>query len=305
MLHASLRCVGRGGVAFQAGHTSLALSPAVSKGLVVIDLGKGGVDGSKFVSNPLDARADIRSVAIFAAPRDESDVMHAVVDCPVGYVTANVRGQQVHDLEFRERQINIGIVPEGTADPRLQYQPAAMEIVHQVGFAGLLHRIGDQPETVGQDGNTARLVDEVQRAAIEGEFLVGRLRAASQEHHRQGDAYAAQARQQIDAGHRGQTPVQHDDFRVGAVAERAEKRVAVRESRHIKSVIGKLVAHSLTVVVVIFDERDSNSSLFLTRDTWFAWHEHKQFLIVIGYSTVTLLARLRGWSTSVPLATAV
>jgi hypothetical protein len=102
--------------------------------------------------------------------------------------------------------------------------------------------------------------DEVQRAAIEGEFLVGRLRAASQEHHWQGDAHVAQARQQIDGGHCGQVPVQHDDFRVGAVAERAEKRVAVRESRHIKPVIGKLAAHRLTVVVVIFDEHDSNSA---------------------------------------------
>ena len=30
--------------------------------------------------------------------------------------------------------------------------------------------------------------------------------------------------------------------------------------------IGKLVAHRLTVVVVIFDERDSNFALFLTRN---------------------------------------
>src|SRR5882757_796433 len=128
---------GRGG--------ALGLSPAVSEGLVVIDLGKGGVDGSELVSDPLDARADIRSVAIFAAPRDETDVMHTIVDRPICHVAADVRGQQVHDLEFGERQMNIGIVPEGTADPRLQHQTAAMEIVHQVGFAGLLHRIGDQP----------------------------------------------------------------------------------------------------------------------------------------------------------------
>src|SRR4029077_7847161 len=197
------------------GGGGLGLSPAVSEGLVVIDLGEAGVDGSELVSNSLDARADIRSVAIFAAPRDESDVMHAVVDCPIGYVAADVRGQQMHDLELGEGEMNIGFVPEGTAAPGLQHQPAAMEVVDELGLAGLLHRIGDQPQAMGKDGNATGLVDEVERTAVEGELLVGRLRAAGQEDHRQGDTVAPQARQQIDARYAGQAPVQQDDFGFG------------------------------------------------------------------------------------------
>src|SRR5258708_2707084 len=90
----------------RGGGGALGLSPAISEGLIVIDLGEGRVDGAELVSNPLDARADIRSVAIFAAPRDETDVMHAVVNCPIGYIAPDVRGQQVHDLELGKRQMD-------------------------------------------------------------------------------------------------------------------------------------------------------------------------------------------------------
>src|SRR5262245_17517824 len=78
-------------------------SPAVAEGLIVIDFGEGRVDGSELVSNPLDARADVRSVAIFSAPRDEPDIVHAIVDSAVGHVVADVRGQQMHDLELGKR----------------------------------------------------------------------------------------------------------------------------------------------------------------------------------------------------------
>src|SRR5215470_588799 len=100
----------------------LASSPAITEGLIVIDLGKGGVDGSELVSNPLDARADVRSVAIFSAPRDEPDIVHAIVDSAVGHVVADVRRQQMHDLELGERQADIGVVPVGAAHARLEQQ---------------------------------------------------------------------------------------------------------------------------------------------------------------------------------------
>ena len=42
--------------------------------------------------------------------------------------------------------------------------------------------------------------------------------------------------------------------------KRAEECVAVAEGRHLEPVIAELVAYRLTVIVVIFDERDSNSA---------------------------------------------
>src|SRR5258707_5828604 len=136
------------GVVAGAGGGALGLSPAVTEGLVVIDLSEGGIDGAELVSNPLDARADVRSVAIFSAPGDEAHVVHAVVDRPVGYVASDVRGKQVHDLKFRERQADVAVVPEGAADAGLQHQPATVKIVHQLGLSGLFHRVGDQPQAV-------------------------------------------------------------------------------------------------------------------------------------------------------------
>src|SRR5258707_14586947 len=136
------------GVVAGAGGGALGLSPAVTKGLVVIDLGEGGIDGSELVSNPLDARADVRSVAIFSAPGDEAHIVHAIVPPPVGQVTADVRGQQMHDLEFGERQADVIVLPEGAADAGLQHQPAAVEIVHQLGLAGLFRSLCDQSQPV-------------------------------------------------------------------------------------------------------------------------------------------------------------
>ena len=155
--------------------------------------------------------------------------MHAVVDRAIGHVVADVRGQQTHDLEFGEGQIDVGIVPEGAADPRLQHQPAAMEIVDTRARWASSTEFDDHPQPMRQDGHAARLVDEVERAAIEGEMLVGRLRAAGQEDHGQGDALAAQPRQQVDARDAGQAPVEHDH--VGRRCRRPPRPAARRRRR--------------------------------------------------------------------------
>ena len=152
--------------------------------------------------------------------------------------------------------MDIGVVPEGAADSLgLQHQPATVEIIDKLGLAGFFHRIGDQPQTMGKDGNATGLVDEVERAAIEGELLVSRLRAAGQENHRQGDAVATQAGQQIDTRYAGQAPIQHDDFGLGSLCKRAEECRTVAEGRHLEPVIAELVAHRLTVIVCDRDVR--------------------------------------------------
>ena len=54
---------------------------------------------------------------MFAAPRDEADVMHAIVDRAVGHVIADIRSQQAHDVKLRQREVDIDGIPEGAADP--------------------------------------------------------------------------------------------------------------------------------------------------------------------------------------------
>ena len=68
-----------------------------------------------------------------------------------------------------------------------------------LGVGGGLAMFGHQPETLGQKLHAACLVDEVERTALESEFLVRQLGVARQEHHRQVNAVPAQFRQQVDA----------------------------------------------------------------------------------------------------------
>src|SRR3954471_24440055 len=68
----------------------LGLSPAVTEGGVVLDFGELGVDESELVSNALDRRTDVGSVAILSAPGDEAHVMHAIVHRAIRKVIAVV-----------------------------------------------------------------------------------------------------------------------------------------------------------------------------------------------------------------------
>src|SRR5215471_14332243 len=109
---------------------------------------------------------------MFAAPRDEADVMHAIVDRAVGHVIADIRSQQTHDVEFSQGEIDVDRVPERPADPGLQHQPSAMLgfIDFELGWS--LGGFDDDTDAFGENWHTARLVDEVESAAIESEVLV-------------------------------------------------------------------------------------------------------------------------------------
>ena len=68
----------------------------------------------ELVANPLDRGADIGSVAIFAAPCHEPDMMHAVTEprdtpsCGCADIRAASRRTNV---EFGQREIDVGVVP--------------------------------------------------------------------------------------------------------------------------------------------------------------------------------------------------
>src|SRR6187551_1778573 len=78
----------------------LGLSPAVTEGGVVFDFSEFGIDEAELVSNALDRRTDIGSVAILSAPGDEADVVHAIVHRAIGHVAADIESQQAHDVEL-------------------------------------------------------------------------------------------------------------------------------------------------------------------------------------------------------------
>ncbi len=147
---------------------TLVLAPAIAERLVVLDLAELGIDGAELVANALDAGADVGSVAILTAPRDEADIVHAVVDGAVADIAADVGGQRMHDLELGHRQVEVGVVPEGATDRGLQQQAAAMEVAFAVGRHRLAGAVGDQTQAAGEDRHAARLVDEVDRAASRG-----------------------------------------------------------------------------------------------------------------------------------------
>jgi hypothetical protein len=64
---------------------------------------------------------------------------------------------------------------------------------------------------------TPRALSTKSNTPLESELLVGRLRATGQEDHGQSDAVASQ---EVDARDAGQSPVEHDDFRVRRVRNR-------------------------------------------------------------------------------------
>src|SRR4051812_3801751 len=77
-------------------------APAVTEGLVVLDLGESGIDGLELAANAPDAGPDIRPKAGIASPRNEACVVHVVEDGAIAHVAARVRGQKMHNPELRE-----------------------------------------------------------------------------------------------------------------------------------------------------------------------------------------------------------
>ena len=78
------------------------------------------VTGAELVADALDGRPYVRPKAIRAAPGDEALEVQAVIERAVGHKRAGVRHQQMDELVFAEREVDIDTVPEGAAGFRLQ-----------------------------------------------------------------------------------------------------------------------------------------------------------------------------------------
>src|SRR5262249_56341362 len=86
------------------------LAPAVSERGVVGDVDEGGVAIPELVSDTLDCRADVRSISIFPTPSDETFVVQTIVDGAIGDVATGVRGEQMDDVVFAQRQPHVDLV---------------------------------------------------------------------------------------------------------------------------------------------------------------------------------------------------
>ena len=78
---------------------ALGSAPTIAKGRIILDFDKIGVEEAKLVSNTLDRRTDIGSIAIFSASRDEADMVNAVVDRAVSDVIADIQSQKADNIE--------------------------------------------------------------------------------------------------------------------------------------------------------------------------------------------------------------
>ena len=98
------------------------------------------------------------------------------------------------DVVFTDGETYIDLVPISCASAGLRTSLPQTMGFSASGLAAGLPDFGHESETLGENLHAACLVDEVERTAIEGEFLVRRLSVARQEHHRQVHAALAQLR---------------------------------------------------------------------------------------------------------------
>ena len=98
----------------------------------------------------------------------------------------------MNDVVFTDGEADIDLFPIDSMAMRPENELTAYEGLVGLGIGGKLGKFGHQPETLGQKLHAACFVDEVERTALESEFLVRHRGVARQEHHRQVHAAPAQ-----------------------------------------------------------------------------------------------------------------
>ena len=136
-----------------------------------MDLLEFGMKGLELLPDPPDSGSNIDSIPVFATSRHEAHAMHAIVDLPVRDERTDFRGQQVDNLELRNRQANIDLVPIGPAGPSAQRQAATLEDSFHAGDRTALRSGGGQTQAGGEDRRVSRLVHEIGCAALERKSL--------------------------------------------------------------------------------------------------------------------------------------
>jgi hypothetical protein len=121
-------------------------------------------------------------------------------------------------------------------------------------FRHRAHALGDELETLHQDREPPRLVDEIDRAALERRLLVDVVAEHGQEDHRRGAAGAAQAAQHLEPVHAGHAPVEQDDVGAAAAREIVERRRTRIEADDRETFVDQIEAERLAERVVVINE---------------------------------------------------
>src|SRR5918993_788786 len=95
-------------------------TPAIADAGVVADCRELGIVGAEFAADPLDRGSDVRLVAIVSVPRDEADIVHAIVNLAIRDPLAGIRGQELNDVELAKGQIDIDAAPLRATDAEPQ-----------------------------------------------------------------------------------------------------------------------------------------------------------------------------------------
>ena len=115
-------------------------------------------------------------------------------------------------------------------------------------------------QALHQDRQAARLVDEIDGAALERRLLVDVVAQHGQEDHRRGAAGAAQAAQHLEPVHAGHAPIEQDDVGGAAAGEIIERRRAAIETDDRETLVDQVEAERLAERVVVVNENYPNCS---------------------------------------------
>src|SRR5512135_65630 len=109
--------------------TFVFVEPPVSKSRVVLDLRKFRIGILEFLPNSLDEGAHVRAIADVAIASHEPPTAHDIVDFAVTNVTAATFGEIRNDIEFRQSQIHICVLPKRSSRGITQSQRAVTDKV--------------------------------------------------------------------------------------------------------------------------------------------------------------------------------
>src|SRR6516225_8321576 len=101
--------------------------PAVSETGVISNVVEIGIDIAELLADTLDEGAYIGAVPFRAVPGDKILAVDEIVDLAVANVLAPLFGQQGHNPEFRQRQIDLSFRPQRAICVKAQYQLAQVE----------------------------------------------------------------------------------------------------------------------------------------------------------------------------------
>ena len=190
---------------------------------------------------------------------DEILAMHEVVDLAIAHVLAGTQRQQRHDLELGEGEFELALAPGGAVDVEAQLELARRgpsRRVRRSGSGSGAQPVADEIEALHQDRQPARLVDEIDRAASQGRFLVDVVAQNREEDDRRVRAGLAQAAQHLEPVHPRHAPVEQDHVRGAAALEMVERGRAAAETVDGEALVEQVEAERFAERIVVVNEDD-------------------------------------------------